>query len=73
MFITAIGVLLALDSAGFHTDIELLGMHVEKLMVYFAMAFAVVLELIQMRYNTNLAKWNQQLAGEGKGESAKGK
>lgn len=73
VFITAIGVLLALDSAGFHTDIELLGMHVEKLMVYFAMVFAVVLELIQMRYNTNLAKWNQQLAKEGKGESAKGK
>jgi len=66
VFITAIGVLLVLDSSGFHTDIELLGMHVEKLMVYFAMVFAVVLELIQMRYNSNLAKWNQQLAEEGK-------
>lgn len=66
VFITAIGVLLALDSTGFHTDVELLGMHVEKLMVYFAMVFAVVLELIQMRYNSNLAKWNRQLAEQGK-------
>lgn len=66
VFITAIGVLLALDSAGFHTSIELLGMHVEKLMVYFAMVFAVVLELIQMRYNSNLAKWNQHVVNENK-------
>ncbi|MCI8367490.1 MAG: TerC family protein [Eggerthellaceae bacterium] len=62
VFITAIGVLLVLDSSGFHTDIELLGMHVEKLMVYFAMIFAVVLEFIQMRYNSNLAKWHAELA-----------
>ena len=62
VFITAIGVLLVLDSAGIHTDIEILDMHVEKLMVYFAMIFAVILELIQMRYNTNLAAWRRTQA-----------
>ena len=35
-------------------------MHMEKLMVYCAMVFAVVLELIQMRYNSNLAKWKAE-------------
>ena len=32
----------------------------KKLMVYFAMVFAVVLELIQMRHSTNLEKWNHE-------------
>lgn len=54
VFIVAVGVLLALDSLGITTGIEVLDMHLEKLMVYFAMVFAVVLELIQMRYNSNL-------------------
>lgn len=65
-FIVAIGALLVVESFGLETHIELLGVPLEKLMVYFAMVFAVVLELIQMRYNSNLAKWNQQLAEEGK-------
>ncbi len=64
VFITAIGVLLVLDSAGIHTDIELLDMHVEKLMVYFAMIFAVVLEFIQMRFNSNLTAWKKELADQ---------
>ena len=64
VFITAIGVLLVLDSAGIHTDIELLDMHVEKLMVYFAMIFAVVLEFIQMRFNSNLNAWKKELADQ---------
>ncbi len=59
-FIVAIGVLLVLDGAGFHTGVELLGMPMEKLMVYFAMVFCVVLELIQMRYNNNLLAWRKQ-------------
>ncbi len=62
VFICAIGVLLVLDSAGIHTSIEVLDMHMEKLMVYFAMIFAVVLELIQMRFNTNLTAWKRELA-----------
>lgn len=62
-FIVAIGVLLVVDSAGVHTGIELLHMPLEKLMVYFAMVFCVVLEVIQMRYNANVAKWQQERAG----------
>ncbi|WP_172135811.1 TerC family protein [Adlercreutzia sp. ZJ473] len=62
VFITAIGVLLVLDAAGITTGIEVLDMHLEKLMVYFAMVFAVILELIQMRYNANLARWKASQA-----------
>ncbi len=62
VFICAIGVLLVLDSAGIHTSIEVLDMHMEKLMVYFAMIFAVALELIQMRFQSSLNKWKKELA-----------
>ena len=62
VFICAIGVLLVLDSAGIHTSIEVLDMHMEKLMVYFAMIFAVALELIQMRFNSSLNRWKKELA-----------
>lgn len=57
VFISVIGCLLVLDSVGISTGIEMLDMPMEKLMVYFAMAFSVVLELIQMRYNSNAAAW----------------
>lgn len=59
-FIVAIGCLLVIDSAGFHTGIELLHMPLEKLMVYFAMVFCIVLELIQMRYNKNFLEWRKE-------------
>lgn len=59
-FIIAIGALLVIDSAGFHTGIELLHMPLEKLIVYFAMVFCIVLELIQMRYNKNYAAWRKE-------------
>lgn len=59
-FIVAIGALLVIDSAGFHTGIELLHMPLEKLMVYFAMVFSIVLELIQMRYNANFLAWRKE-------------
>lgn len=59
-FIVVIGVLLVLDSAGINSGIEVLDMHAEKLMVYFAMVFAFVLELIQMRYNANFLSWRKQ-------------
>ena len=64
VFIVAIGVLLVLDSAGIHTSIEVLDMHMEKLMVYFAMVFSIILELIQMRYNTNLKKYESERAAQ---------
>lgn len=57
VFISVIGVLLFVDSLGINSGIEVLNMHMEKLMVYFAMVFSVILELIQMRRNTNYAKW----------------
>lgn len=59
-FIVAIGGLLVIDSAGFHTGIELLHMPLEKLIVYFAMVFCIVLELIQMRYNANFLAWRKE-------------
>lgn len=59
-FIVAIGCLLVIDSIGFHTGIEMLHMPLEKLIVYFAMVFCIVLELIQMAYNKNYAKWRKE-------------
>jgi predicted tellurium resistance membrane protein TerC len=59
-FIMAIGVLLFLDGVGINSGIEVLDMHVEKLMVYFAMVFSFVLELLQMRYNKKAADWKAQ-------------
>ena len=59
-FIVAIGCLLVIDSIGFHTGIELLHMPLEKLIVYFAMVFCIVLELIQMRYNKALKEHNKE-------------
>ena len=62
VFITAIGVLLVLDSMAIHSGIEVLDMHMEKLMVYFAMVFAIVLELIQMKYASNVEAWRKEVA-----------
>lgn len=68
-FISVIGILLVLDSLGINSGIEVLDMHMEKLMVYFAMVFAFVLELIQMRWSSNYAKWKQSLAGGSRASS----
>lgn len=57
VFIVTIGVLLVLDGFGINSGIEVMDMHAEKLMVYFAMVFSVVLELIQMRYTKNYRAW----------------
>ncbi len=71
VFITAIGVLLVLDSMGINSHIEVLGMHMEKLMVYFAMVFAFALELVQMRYNSNLRTFeDEQRAKSGIGDTS---
>lgn len=59
-FIVAIGCLLVIDACGFHTGIEMMHMPLEKLMVYFAMVFCIVLELIQMRYNYALKAYMAQ-------------
>ena len=63
-FIATIGVLLVLDSLGINSGIEVLDMHMEKLMVYFAMAFAVIMEFIQIRYKNNLIKYRRAHEGE---------
>ena len=66
-FIVAIGALLVLDSMAIHSGIEVLDMHMEKLMVYFAMVFSVILELIQMKFLSNKEAYLKALA-EGKAE-----
>lgn len=60
VFIVTIGVLLLLDSLGINSGIEIMDMHAEKLMVYFAMVFAVVLECIQMKYTKNFQEWTMK-------------
>ena len=70
VFIGVIGVLLLLDSLGINSGIEVLDMHMEKLMVYFAMVFAVVLEVIQMRWAGNLARWKAEKAAAAAADAA---
>ena len=70
VFIGVIGVLLLLDSLGINSGIEVLDMHMEKLMVYFAMVFAVVLEIIQMRWAGNLARWKAERAAAAAADEA---
>lgn len=60
-FIGAIGLLLMLDSLGINSGIEVLDMHMEKLMVYFAMLFSVIMELIQIAYKNNLQRHEASL------------
>ena len=62
VFITVIGVLLVLEGLTINSGIEVLDMHMEKLMVYFAMIFAVALELIQMKRRSNLEAWKAECA-----------
>ena len=57
VFIVMIGILLTLDGLGINSGIEILDMHLEKLMVYFAMVYSIIHELIQMKYKTNNQMW----------------
>ncbi len=57
VFIVMIGILLTLDGLGINSGIKILDMHLEKLMVYFAMVFSIILELIQMKYKKNYQMW----------------
>lgn len=43
-------------------------MHMEKLMVYFAMVFSIVLELLQMRYNKKVADYNEERIAQARAE-----
>ena len=52
-FIALIGVLLLLDSLGINSGIEVLDMHMEKVMVYFTMLFSVIMEMLQIRRKNN--------------------
>ena len=63
-FIAMIGLLLVLDSLGINSGIEVLDMHMEKLMVYFAMLFSVIMELVQIAYKHSLEKWNRENEGD---------
>ena len=67
LFIAVIGVLLVLDSLGINSGIEVLDMHMEKLMVYFAMLFAVILEFIQIRWKSNLLAWQAKTGNSDNG------
>lgn len=62
VFIVAIGLLLVLDALGIHSGLEPfnLGIPVEKLLIYFAMIFSIILELIQMRFNRNYNAWRKE-------------
>lgn len=60
VFVAVIGVLLVLDGLGINSGIEVFDMHAEKLMVYFAMLFAFVLECLQMKYTKNYREWTIQ-------------
>ncbi len=51
VFITTIGLLLVCEGLEITSGIEILGMQLENLVVYFAMIFALILETIQMRYD----------------------
>lgn len=61
VFIAAIGVLLLLDGLHISTGIVLMDMSLEKLMVYFAMVFAIAIEIVQMRYNKKYHEWLEEL------------
>lgn len=60
-FIVVIGALLAFDGLGIHSGVEILEMSMEKLMVYFAMVFAFLLELVQMAYNKSFNTWRKSI------------
>ena len=60
VFIGAIGILLVLDGMGITTGIELLDMHAEKVMVYFAMLLCLIVQFIQLAYKRNKEDWDRQ-------------
>ena len=65
-FITAIGILLVTEGLNITTGIEVAGMELEKLLVYVALAFSLVLEFVQMRYNSNVKRFEAEQAASAK-------
>lgn len=63
-FIAMIGLLLVLDSLGINSGIDVLDMHMEKLLAYFAMLFSVVMEFIQITYKNRLIAWEKHHADD---------
>ena len=63
-FIMLIGILLVLDALGINSGIIVLDMHLEKVMVYFAMLFSTVTVLLRIRYKNNLDKWRDEHEGD---------
>lgn len=75
VFITTIGVLLVCEGLEITSEIEIAGMQLENLVVYCAMAFSLILELIQMRYRRNLTRFQEETrrgaqANEDQGKTA---
>lgn len=60
VFIGAIGILLTLDGLGITTGQELLGMHFEKVMVYFAMLLCLIVQFVQLAYKKNKETWEAE-------------
>lgn len=56
-FIVVIGVLLIVEGLNLTCGIEVAGMELEKFVVYIALAFALAMTLLQMRYNTKLQEY----------------
>lgn len=63
VFIAVIGVLLVTESLGIGTGVEVLDIHLEKLVVYICMLFAVIIELLRLRYKNNLKKFEEEQEG----------
>lgn len=62
VFITTIGLLLFFDSLGINSGIEVLDMHMEKLMVYFAMVFSVIIVGLLIAYKSRKQRFEQEKA-----------
>ena len=60
VFITAIGFLLFFDSLGINSGIEVLDMHMEKLMGYFSMIFSAIIVGLLIAYRSNKEKFEKE-------------
>lgn len=60
VFIGVIGILLTLDGLGINSGIEILDMHAEKLMVYFAMLLCLIVQFVQLAYKKQKDAWEAE-------------
>ena len=60
-FIGVIGLLLFLDALGITTGVEMLDMHAEKLMVYFAMLFSFIIQMLQLAYKRRVKQRDERI------------